>query len=325
MTPGAELKNDFAWSWSRHQVFYDCPRRLYWQYYGSWGGWDHSAPPTAALAYRLKKILSIPMLVGKIFHQVLADLLRRRPDRPQPVPAAQLRADMERRLLKRLAESKSRDWEKRGSPARYTNLFEDYYGPGVDDAMRDKALADVRACVAGFAGSVYGRRAFSVPRERLVHVESSDFDKMRLVVDGVSVFAAPDFIVKDGRDRFHVVEWKTGRSEKAEPAQLGVYGLFAADKFGVSLEELTAHLVYVKTGASEAHPDLRQGAANAHAMLETYVQDVRGRLTDVPGNVAADLERFPMTTDLRKCRRCNFRELCGRTDEAPQPPDGSDD
>ncbi|MDQ6779924.1 MAG: hypothetical protein M3Z37_02050 [Candidatus Eremiobacteraeota bacterium] len=49
----AELVNEFAFSWSRHRVFYQCPRKLYWQYYGSWNGWRDDAAHDCARAYRL--------------------------------------------------------------------------------------------------------------------------------------------------------------------------------------------------------------------------------------------------------------------------------
>ena len=39
----AELKNEFSWSNSRDATFRECPRRYYFRYYGSWGGWSVSA------------------------------------------------------------------------------------------------------------------------------------------------------------------------------------------------------------------------------------------------------------------------------------------
>src|SRR5579864_2458076 len=97
----AELTNDFAFSWTRHEIFYQCPRKLYWQYYGSWNGWNADASREAALAYRLKQLQNLTMLIGDTFHHELAEILRRRGEGPSGVPVAQLKDDMERRLLKR--------------------------------------------------------------------------------------------------------------------------------------------------------------------------------------------------------------------------------
>jgi hypothetical protein len=38
------LENKFNWSVSRDGVFQECPRRYYFQYYGSWGG-GNTTPP----------------------------------------------------------------------------------------------------------------------------------------------------------------------------------------------------------------------------------------------------------------------------------------
>ncbi|NOZ64350.1 MAG: hypothetical protein GXO71_05370, partial [Caldiserica bacterium] len=39
-----ELVNEFSWSKSRDIIFRECPRKYYFNYYGSWGGWKFDAP-----------------------------------------------------------------------------------------------------------------------------------------------------------------------------------------------------------------------------------------------------------------------------------------
>jgi hypothetical protein len=43
-------------------------RAYYWQYYGSWKGWEADAPVEAQLAYRLKKITNLHLFVGTVVH-----------------------------------------------------------------------------------------------------------------------------------------------------------------------------------------------------------------------------------------------------------------
>jgi len=316
----AEITNEFAWSWSRHQMLYQCARKIYWQYYGSWGGWDAAAPKDAALAYRLKQIKSVAMLVGELFHEVVGERLRMRTDAPSPVPVAQIREEVERRLLKRLRESRNRDWERFGQPKQYAILFEDYYGPGVNAAMSDVAIQQIGACAQGLGASSYGRRSFEVPKRRLRIIDPVSFDDKKMTVDGITVYAAPDLVVEDDHGTLHIVDWKTGKAGKANIAQLAVYGLYVSEKLGAPIERITAHLVYVSTGAIERHENLREGVAEARRMISTYTADVRARLADVERNVAGDIAQFPMTEDRSLCRRCNFRELCGRLEQAPAPP-----
>ena len=321
----AELRNEFAWSWSRHNMFYECSRKLYWQYYGSWGGWAPEAGDDAALAYRLKQIKSVSMLVGQALHEVVRDRLRMRPAAGGAVPALQIRDEVERRVLKRMRESRNRDWERFADPKRYAILFEDYYLAGIDERERDAALEAVRECTSGFAANVYARRAFGVAKDRLRLVDPDDFEAMRITVDGVLVYASPDLVVEDDQGGLHVVDWKTGKPAKANVAQLAMYGLYVAERMGVPLERITAHVVYVRYGEWEKHSRLRDSIAEARKRISTFTADVRSRLTDVADNVAGDMSQFPMTENRLLCRRCKFQEICGRrTAEAVAPADEDD-
>ena len=60
----AQLTNDFTWSKSRHEKFEECLRAYYYQYYGSWGGWEAAHGSEIRELYVLKKLSSGPT-VGK--------------------------------------------------------------------------------------------------------------------------------------------------------------------------------------------------------------------------------------------------------------------
>ena len=53
------LENEFSWSISRARTFKDCPRKYWFHYYGSWGGWEPDADPEARELYQhLSEVLS---------------------------------------------------------------------------------------------------------------------------------------------------------------------------------------------------------------------------------------------------------------------------
>jgi CRISPR/Cas system-associated exonuclease Cas4 (RecB family) len=320
----AEISNEFAFSWSRYRTFYDCARKLYWQLYGSWNGWDPEAPKDAQLAYRLKKIQNLTMLVGDTFHAELAEILRRRDPRPRAVPVEQLAVDMERRLLKRLRESRNADWERYGDPKNYAILFEDYYQSGVSAQAEAEAIATIRRCVDGLAADPFGRRVFTVDTRRLRYIDPKAIAEKRITWNGLLLYASPDLVAEDDHGGLHILDWKTGKPHKPNLAQLAVYGIFVSEKFGVPVERLTAHLIYVDAGTREKH-DVAEGVEEAKRSIDTYVTDVRERLTDAQANVAGDINLFPMTEKRWLCRSCNFRELCGRTDEAALAGDDDED
>lgn len=317
----AELTNEFAFSWSRHRMFYRCPRKLYWQYYGSWRGWEDDAPDQAVLAYRLKNMKNLAMLVGETFHEELGEILRRRSERPAGVPVGQLRDDMERRLLKRLRESRNQDWRRHGNPKSYAILFEDYYQSGVSEQMQADAIATLRNCAEGLAGSGFGRRVFAVPKQRLRFIDPKDFAERRVSLNGLVLYASPDLVVEDEQGGLHIIDWKTGKLFKPDLAQLAIYGLFVQEKFGHPMERMTAHLVYVTAAGHETVANIAEGMEEARREIATYVADVSSRLTDAAANEAADMARFPMTENRLLCRSCNFRQLCNRVDEPAAAPD----
>ena len=67
----AELANDFSWSKSRNGVFDECKRRYFYQYYGSWGGWDATAPAEVRRLYVLKQLASRQMWAGRLVHDAI--------------------------------------------------------------------------------------------------------------------------------------------------------------------------------------------------------------------------------------------------------------
>src|ERR671927_294507 len=73
----AELTNDFTWSKSRHEKFGECLRAYYYQYYGSWGGWEAAPGSRERELYVLKKLSSRWQWAGSVVHGAIRDMLRR--------------------------------------------------------------------------------------------------------------------------------------------------------------------------------------------------------------------------------------------------------
>ena len=316
-----ELKNEFAYSWSRADAFYQCPRRFYWQHYGFWNGWEDDASKDARLAYRLKHIKSLAMLIGDVFHAVAGGALRGRAERPSGVPVKTLHDAAEQQFGEQIVASRNKAWHL--NPKYNANLFEDYYGGGLTEREAREGHDALHKCIDGFAASGFGKRAFGVERSRLKMIDDpQNFDQKRAMIAGVIVYAPPDLLVegKDG-ESLHIVDWKTGRRREASLPQLAVYGLVVSEQRHMPIDKLTAHLVYVGQGVHEEFPNLATGIEEAKRRIDTFVSDVQDRLTDVELNLAEDIDRFPMTNDVSKCRSCKFRELCGRTGDTALAPD----
>ena len=67
----ADLVNEFSWSRTRDNVFKECRRRYFYQYYGAWGGWDADADPLVRRLYVLKKLGTRQMWAGRLVHETI--------------------------------------------------------------------------------------------------------------------------------------------------------------------------------------------------------------------------------------------------------------
>lgn len=314
-----QLENEFTWSSSRDGAFQRCPRLYWWQYYGSWGGWERSAPAEAREAYVLKNLTTRWAWVGSAVHEAIEALLRRHAREaleaggglafgaPAPV---QVEAEVER-LTETMREQfrESRAGHYRARPKKAFGLMEHEYADAVPksewQAMSDKA----REALRGFlASELYARVIASDPAQWLPIEELAKFD-----FEGTPVWAVLDFARRTPEGTVEIYDWKTGAVDPVgNRPQLVCYALFVHAHHGVPPEKVTTHLVYL-SAKPEVH-DVRlapSDIAEVSAFMRASIAAMRARLKDGAKNVALR-EDFPLTDDLEKCRVCTFRRLCHR-------------
>lgn len=298
-----ELVNELTWSKSRHGKFEDC-RRLYWfHYYGAWGGWKDDAPREAREAYLLKNLSTRQQWAGRVVHEHIAFALSlARHGAPPPLRTLVDRAHQRMRDDFR----KSRQGAYRERPKWTLGLVEHEYAEPVPDAQWRANWENVEACLARFYESGWPERARALtPQAWLPIDEIGSF-----VLDGLKVFAGPDFAWRDGAGAV-LVDWKTGAPRDEDREQVLGYSLYARDRWGVPVENVTARLVYLALG-EEVEVGVDRAALDGFlARFRQSVSQMRALLRD-PSVNAAVRDDFPTTADLSRCRGCSFRRPCGR-------------
>ena len=298
-----DLRNVLSWSHSRERRFEECLRAYYWTYYGSWGGWDHDAEPTARTAYMLKQMSSLEMWGGEVVHATIEAALRDL-QWGRTVRVEDLERRARERLVRSWRESLKREWEF--DPKHRTNLFEHYYeDPGVNERsvrVRDR----VNRCLQNF------RRTRSY--EDLQQAKRRDWlaleDLQSIEVGGVPVWIKLDCAYRRGR-RLVIVDWKTGAAREEHRGQLEVYALYAIRAFrGAGPEDIVLRAAYLDEGKEADHAVSAPDLEALEGRIAASVDRMRGLLRDPDAN-QADQADFPMTDDRDRCRRCVFRELCG--------------
>lgn len=297
----ADLINDFTWSFSRDRTFKSCKRKYYLSYYHSWGGWDASAPADVRQAYILKKITTIPMLVGDIIHNAAEGVLEKLRRKQEPSREATEKAVI-REFRRRWKEASNKFWEN--NPSRATNLFELYYDERPEDVKLIEYRDIMMDCVQGFFDS-----------------ESYQFIKTLAPVEWLTVEELDSFIYADTKvwikldfaarrdEKIYIYDWKTGKEAKEDENQLAVYALYAMEKWQIPLDDLRLFDIYLRKQLPVKMKVTKKIIANAEKEIESSIAAMKKLLTDKNNNVA-EQEQFPMTENQRECKRCQFKGAC---------------
>lgn len=313
----AKLENRFTWSASRAGSFAYCQRQYWWNYYGSWGGWEYGCDPEVRRAYTLKNLSNRWAWVGTVVHEHIEKLLRRilrektggqLSFHNEPIDVT---VEIER-VTKRMRDDwrMSRSQQYRERPKKAFGLAEHEYD---DDVPREEwAALNQKACDAVeqiLTSELWEDIASSDPTKWLPIEKLDQFD-----FEGTGVWAVLDFARRTKEGGVEIYDWKTGEVKPdAYKTQLGAYAMYMKHLLGLGPDDVTTHLVFVGDEMQILSlPVTESDLAETRGVMRTSIAQMRNRLRDVDNNVALR-EDFPLTEDLGKCRACVYRQLCGRS------------
>jgi hypothetical protein len=207
----------------------------------------------------------------------------------------------------------SRDKSYWREPSQIVGLVEHEYGEVVPDGEWKRLYEQViEGSLRAFYASPVLEELRRVPGERWLSVDEIDSWEL----DGTKIWVAVDFAYRDADGRVHVLDWKTGKERDVDHTQVGIYALYAGQKWNVPAEEVRGGLVYlVPNGApgGEVVPVAADVAAleACQAKMRASIAEMRAALADPAKNVAVE-EAFPRPAARDVCARCAFRRPCGR-------------
>lgn len=296
----ADLRNEPSLSHSFLAMLETCPRRAMWHRFISWGGWARDAPAEARLAYRLKQQTGIYALIG----QAVEEQCRRALATAQEGGALTV-DDMVKGARARLAaawhDHQSRGWMH--DPKRRTCLQEAYYGDRMPE--QHAVTKRIRDCCSNFLERVLPELA-ALPADRFLAVDPLE----AIEVDGLRVYAVSDLAVSIAPEEVLVIDLKSGRRNAAVAEQLGLYALWAVTRWpGVSVVTRAEYLLEGERVEERWRAEdlgwVREWLARGRERYRGYLVD-----GDLARHEALPREAWPMTEDVRECRRCQFREAC---------------
>lgn len=306
-----------------------CARRDWWQSEGSRDGFRSDAPASARLAYALKKLTSLPGVIGEAIHHAAATRARAIRDGMRPPTFDALLTGVRDRLNAAVVSRNTERFMQR--PAQTQMLREVFFSEWPDRRIPKDLIEETRTKVHALLGEMLAHPVWDdlarCGRGEILVCDA--LDALETVVDGVPVrvYAAPD-LLWISHERIDVpgfgvpllppvvtiLDWKTGRAagnEEDARQQLAVYAWWASRKIDLPVTPAAFVGRVANLGAVLEEDRDRQfvmrpdDVARGRMLIErTASSVVAGRLPDghVPMESAAQ--------SIEQCRWCSFTPLC---------------
>ena len=296
-------RNELSWSLSKARIFEECPRRFYYQYYFSQVGYAPDAPEEARLALEMKRIKGLDMWVGEVVHQTIQWALEQTHLGKAPTKEEAI-AETRRLLSDGWRCSKLELWRKQPDD-RHPALFEHYYGVEVGAAATDRLKNKAFTSIGNFMDSEVLKRITSFTSDCWLPIEK--FASFRM--NGILFFIKFDFALKDEM-KLTVYDWKTGKPNREESRQLACYALYTSTKWGVPLQNVTVCAVHLQPELEACErcvdeADIEEAQAFVKQSFNAMVKCLHNPVRNI-----AVMEDFPMSGNLLRCARCNFKGIC---------------
>lgn len=294
----------FSWSHSRRVVFQECPRKYYYQYYGSHNGWEDTAPESARLAYRLKNLTSLPLEIGGALHEVASTAIHRARSGAS-TPTADDLYDMARnRMNKAWIDSLDRPaWER--SPKWRRMFHEFYYDTGIGDDEIADARDTLRTCIANLLRSKSFREAVAAPFVEVRNVE----ELTTFYIDDTPIYAVPDLVYRKGGDVWTVVDWKSGKIQDDDTDQVLVYALYVRELHGARGPDIDVRVERLAAGAADRYAFTQQDIDDGIDAIRDSIGAMKTYLSDPVANSPIEKVDFPLRSDTSTCKFCKFYDL----------------
>jgi hypothetical protein len=200
----------------------------------------------------------------------------------------------------------------------FSGLVEHEYNEPVPEESWKQNWETVRGALAWFFASRWPALARSLKPEQWLEVDAG-FDVSTFTLDGVKVFAIPDFAYVEADGTPVVVDWKTGKARDGYDEQVVGYAFYLSQRYRLPLERVRASLVYLNDGVEQQVRVSPETVESFKATFASSSASMKALLADVATNKPRPAEDFPKTEEVSACARCAFRRPCGREGVTPTP------
>ena len=284
-----------GWSNARNEVFHQCKRKYYFQYYGR-----HDLENQHKI-YRLKNLTTVPLEIGIVTHKIIQALLRRIKISFEPI---------DHNKLYNYAKRETFD------TCRGKEYAEVYYKKQDQINVESEIFIHVIQALKNLVESDRMRWMFEealLSKDDWIIELDDDHKYGECRIDGMKAYCKVDFMFPMDDD-LHIIDWKTGKPSYAKHSiQLRGYAGWAICQFAVPVDNVKTTIAHLLPEYSENSVQLNEFDLDDFvSLVRTQTNEMHEYCKDTENNIPLEKDSFPMTSSINFCKHCEYRELCDR-------------
>ncbi|WP_375478947.1 PD-(D/E)XK nuclease family protein [uncultured Nostoc sp.] len=314
------MGQQLRWSISRNQVLNTCERRYYFQYLLP-SALKSDNPELREVAI-LKKLKTLPMWQGEIFHTAVARYLKHiQSGRYSSLPDSWVDW-LQRKVQQEFDFSEKKKF--RSNPWQLSQegglaLFEHEYDHPLDADSCNRVIQTVKNYMNKFeqwAEAVELKQ--SIRSAKQVWIEPDIFkDKINFNINHVDVVTKVDLAFLKN-SKFEIYDWKSSKIQRHSSDdmsqaefQAGVYQLWSHLTLQIPVEKITSHLVYFG-GETVEQQSIPMSYSLKKQTLRLVRKNIERELSFVnqQEDVEWNLNDLDYASSCSSCRQCFFKRIC---------------
>lgn len=306
----SDFKNKFSWSKSRDTLFGECKRQYYYNYYGSWGGWDKKTDRVTRMLYVLKNLNTRPQWKGTSVHEEIARVLRELNSTGKLTPIEKSIKRMSELMRGEFKESRTRSyWLKEGSLRNSAALFDHEYMTDLTDDVWREVHDDGVLCIRNFYESTVLEQLTSADETPIITIDKQK--PTSFYIGDNKIYVNLD-LAYESLGMLEIVDWKTGKSE-SDNLQFLVYTIYAEQELNYPLHKVRLTEYNLHLQEPILHTFSPEEIEEAKGYIAGSIQEMKELLLD-PSQNTARMSDFKRVDNESVCNLCNFKKICFELD-----------
>ncbi|EYE87847.1 hypothetical protein Q428_11070 [Fervidicella metallireducens AeB] len=303
-----EIRPYPEWSWSktRDDVFKDCPRMYYYNYYASHNGWLHDSDEFTKTVYRLKQMKNLYLIFGESLHQIAKNSIAEYIENNKLPDKGVLINTIRNNLNTAYKDSKNKSsWIF--SPKKQTMLHEMYYYNALPSGRVEEIKGRIESCITNFLNS----RSFKeIIHRKNIKIIELDENLNYMTLEENKIFAIIDLLFISDDGKWVVVDWKTGQESDSIEDQLLIYAVYVNKIYNVPFEKIELRIEYLLSGETFVMNVDETKIEKIKDKIFKSIEEMKGYLINPELNIPMTIDKFPVQPGNFKCCQCNYREIC---------------